>query len=114
MYDFLFYHALLQFVYKEQPFAELIKNDPAPYRELTQPFYNLSFLDEGRKLDKMMASFDNISADIFFIQEYSQKFKEAIDQTGKYYTINDESKDTLIIAKKHTFKTVHSPSSVLS
>jgi len=32
------------------------------------PFYQLSFLDEERKLNKTMKNFSNIDADVFFFQ----------------------------------------------
>jgi hypothetical protein len=56
------------FVYNDQPFSELIKNHPEKYQKTIKPFYELSFLCEETKLDKIMNSFSNISADIFFIQ----------------------------------------------
>ena len=51
----------------------------------------------------MMNSFASVAADLFFIQEYLQKFEEAVDKMGKYYTISNDSKDTLIIARKSAF-----------
>ena len=59
----------------------------------------------------MMNSFASVAADLFFIQEYLQKFEEAVDKMGKYYMI---SKDTLIIARKSSFSVEYSTGYVLS
>ena len=62
----------------------------------------------------MMKSFASVAADLFFIQEYLQKFEEAADKMGKYYTISNDSKDTLIIASKSTFSVKYPTGYVLS
>lgn len=49
-YDFIMYHTLLKYTYKKDTFEELIKQDPKKYIETLEPLYNLSFLDEKRKL----------------------------------------------------------------
>lgn len=45
-----------------------------------------------------------VNADVFFFQEYSRNFYEEIDKTKEYYLHPDDSRDTLIIAKKSSFK----------
>ena len=51
----MFYHALLIFVYKTtEDFNELIKNDPKFFEKTMKPFYELSFLNENKKLAKFM------------------------------------------------------------
>lgn len=71
------------------------------------PLYGLSFLDEDRKCAKVLANFSRIDADVFFFQEYSQNFYEAVKKTDNYYLMSDFSKDTLIVAKKSSFE--HKP-----
>ena len=44
------YHTLLKFVYGDQPFEELIKNNPGQFQKTLQPFYEISFLNEEVKL----------------------------------------------------------------
>ena len=45
-----------------------------------------------------------VNADVFFFQEFSKNFYDVIDKTKEYYLAPDDSKDTLIIAKKSSFK----------
>lgn len=40
------YHTLLQFVYGDQPFEELIKNNITKFTNTLAPFYKISFLNE--------------------------------------------------------------------
>jgi len=47
---------------------------------------------------------ERINADIFFFQEYSKGFYEALKKSDDYHMSHDSSKDTMIIAKKSSFK----------
>lgn len=50
LFDFIFYHSVLSYVYKGQDFASLIKNDIKAYRDFMAPFFKLSYLNEDTKL----------------------------------------------------------------
>jgi hypothetical protein len=54
LYDFIMYHALLSFVYSTDSFEEAIKNDPLQFIQKLKPLYEISFLDEKRKLAKFL------------------------------------------------------------
>jgi len=45
LFDFIFYHAVLSYVYKDKNFETLIKNDTKEYLNFLQPFFKLSFLN---------------------------------------------------------------------
>jgi hypothetical protein len=71
LYDVIMYHTLLEFVFGNLPFGELIKKDAEQFRKTIDPLYSISFLNEELKLKKFMDSFTKLQADVFFIQEYS-------------------------------------------
>lgn len=49
-YDFLFYFALLSYVYGLDSFEELVKQDPVKYIQNLKKFYDLSYLDDAKKM----------------------------------------------------------------
>jgi hypothetical protein len=59
-------------VYNQDNFEELVKQNTAPYRKKLKPFFELSFLDQKKKLDVMIKNFEEMHIDIFFTQEYSR------------------------------------------
>lgn len=65
------YNTLLEYVFGNKPFEELIKNDGKVFVDTIKHFYQLSFLDEEQKFKKFMAGFERLKPDVFFIQEYS-------------------------------------------
>ena len=50
LYDFISFHSLLIYVYQIEDFNEAIKKPPKKYRDELKPYYDLSFLDENKKL----------------------------------------------------------------
>jgi len=97
------WHTLLCYIYKVSNIEDCFNKDAKQYLEKLGPFYELSYLDENRKGMKLISQLDKIDADVFFFQEYSTSFYEAIKRKGLYYLVTDGSKDTLIIAKKKSF-----------
>ena len=77
-YDFIYFHTLLRYVFKKYNLEELLKEDPKIYREKLRKFYEQSFLDENRKLEKVKATLLKLDFDILFLQEYSALFEEFI------------------------------------
>ena len=71
LYDFIMYHTLLRYVYKIDAVEEALSKDPEIYLKKLRPFYELSFLNEERKVKKMVDNFSKLEADVFFFQEYS-------------------------------------------
>ena len=71
LYDLIIYHTLLEYVFGNAPFEELIKHDGQVFLDRIAPLYKLSFLDEEAKFKKFMAGFERLKPDVFFIQEYS-------------------------------------------
>lgn len=69
-----------------------------------RPFYELSFLSEEKKMEVFLQTFSKIEADVFFLQEYSEKLAKEIEKTNRYHVATDDAKDKLIIANKKTFK----------
>ena len=65
------YNTLLEYVYGDKPFEELIKNDGQVFIDRIAPLYKMSFLDEEAKFKKFMEGFQRLKPDVFFIQEYS-------------------------------------------
>lgn len=53
-----------------------------------------------------MSNLEKIKADVFFFQEYSENFYVKVKETDKYHIVNDDSKDTLILARKKSFQGV--------
>ena len=104
VYDVLMYHTLLKYVYNIVEIKDVEGKDAQPYRDKLRPFFELSFLDEQRKAEKVKENMGRVNADVFFFQEYSRNFYDAIEKTKEYYLHPDESRDTLIIAKKASFK----------
>lgn len=70
-YDFIYFHTLLCYVFHKSDLEELLKEDPKVYREKLRKFYEQSFLDENRKLEKVKATLLKLDFDILFLQEYS-------------------------------------------
>lgn len=68
------YHTLLKYVYKISEISDALALSPDAYLKKLKPMFNLSFLDEKRKGEKVQKNFKRINADIFFFQEYSQGF----------------------------------------
>ena len=59
-------------MYNLDNFEELIKQNTAPYRKKLKPFFDLSFLDQKKKLEIMIKNFEEMQTDIFFTQEFSK------------------------------------------
>lgn len=68
------YHALLKYVYRISEINEALALSTDAYLKKFKPMFNLSFLDEKRKGEKVQKNFKRINADIFFFQEYSEGF----------------------------------------
>jgi hypothetical protein len=65
------YHALLSYVYEIEEIKDAANLPTKKYYQKLNPLYNLSFLDEKRKCDKVISNFNRINADVFFFQEYA-------------------------------------------
>ncbi len=74
------YHACLKFVFHDK--IKIIDDaaglDTNEYLKKMKPFYQLSFLDENKKLNQFMGNYTKINADIMFFQEYSKEFKNEL------------------------------------
>lgn len=103
-YDILMFHSLLKYVYNIVEIKDVAGESASKYCEKLKPLYTLSFLDEQRKAVKVRDNFKRINADVFFFQEFSQNFYEAVKKTDQYHLSADQSKDTLIVVKKSSFK----------
>lgn len=104
-YDYAMFHCLLKYVYKIKDLNDIETLDVNKYIKTLEPLYNQSFLNEDKKSKKVQKNFCDIKADVFFFQEYSQSFFDAVKETKLYHLANDDNKDTLIIVKKSSFKT---------
>jgi hypothetical protein len=108
-YDLIYFHTLLSYVFHKTDLEELLKEDPKVYRENLRKFYEQSFLDEKRKLEKVKATLLKLDFDILFLQEYSPLFEEFIAQEKDkffYQTDTGAEKDTIIVVKRASFKTI--------
>ena len=52
----------------------------------------------------MIKNFEEMNIDIFFTQEYSRQFEEYIDSNSNYIKVVDGTKDTMIVARKSSFR----------
>jgi hypothetical protein len=68
------YHTLLRHVYGISEIDEALNLSTDAYIKKFKPYFNLSFLDEKRKGEKVQKNFKRINADVFFFQEYSEGF----------------------------------------
>lgn len=102
-YDLIFFHTLLRYIYKINKIKEAEGKDATEYVKKLKPFYELSFLNEEKKLKKTISNFSKIEADVFFFQEYSEYFYEYLKNRREHYISFDDGKDTLIIAKETSF-----------
>ena len=103
-YDIAMWHTLLRYVYGTKDLHEYQGMSANAYIEKLKPMYDLSFLDEDRKCQKVISNLKRIDADIMFFQEYAKVFQQAVSKLDEYYVSCDMTKDTMIIAKKKTFK----------
>lgn len=78
--------------------------DPEVYLKTIRPFYELSFLNEERKVKKMVDNLAKLQCDIFFFQEYSDFFYNYLINRREHIIAVDEAKDTMIIAKEASFE----------
>ena len=97
------YHTLLRFVYGDQSFEELIKNNPSKFTKALDPFYKISFLNEELKLEKFKAGMRTHIPDVLFIQEYSAVLLEYLKNIGFYDITIDKAKDSLVALNKRLF-----------
>ncbi len=105
LYDFIMYHTLLRFVYGNQPFEDLIKNNPSKFLETIAPFYKISFLNEELKLEKFKAGMQMHTPDVLFIQEYSAVLLDHLEKSTYYNVTTDPSQDSLVAISKKFFVT---------
>lgn len=98
------WHTLLRYVYKVKSIEEAKNQEAKKYIQKLKHFFDMSFLDQQKKGMKLISQLKKIDPDVFFFQQYSTSFYEAIKRQGEYYLAIDDSKDTLIIAKKTSFK----------
>lgn len=105
---------MLIFVYQIHNFDELIKQNAAPYLATVAPYFELSFLDQRRKLDIMAKNYEKMDIDILFVQEYSREFEEFVEGKEELIKIIDSTKDTMIVARKESFRELRHIESVLS
>ena len=68
-----------------------------------KPFYQISFLNEERKLDKFMASLLTLKSDVFFIQEYSERLLLELQLSSKFHVTIDPRQDSLVLLNKQSF-----------
>lgn len=61
-------------VYGEKKFDDYVHENPSKYLAEYSEYFNLSFLDENKKLSKFSNTFEKNNSDVFFIQEYSKEF----------------------------------------
>lgn len=99
------YHTLLRFAYGDQPFEELIKNNPSKFLEAISPFYEISFLNEKLKLEKFKAGMQTHIPDVLFIQEYSTVLLEHLKKAGIYNVTIDAQGDSLVALNNKYFQT---------
>lgn len=55
-----------------------------------------------------------MNIDVFFLQEYSEYFEKYIDGTGDYIKATDRTKDTMVIARRSSFRELKKIETVLS
>lgn len=102
LYDFIMYHALLEYVFGNIPFEEAIKQDGTIFLNKLAPLYKMSFLDENEKFKKFMQGFERLKPDVFFIQEYSVLLLNELKKSDQYI-VTDPKEDSLIVLNKHSF-----------
>lgn len=83
---------------------QALAKDPEVYLKAIRPFYELSFLNEERKVKKMVDNFAKLQCDIFFFQEYSDFFYNYLINRREHIIAVDGAKDTMIIAKEASFE----------
>jgi hypothetical protein len=97
------YHTLLQFVYGDHPFEELIKNNTSKFTSTLAPFYKISFLNEELKLEKFKSAMQNHVPDVLFIQEYSAVLLNELKRADYYSITVDKEQDSLVALSKKFF-----------
>lgn len=55
-----------------------------------------------------------MNIDVFFLQEYSEYFEKYVDETGEYIKATDKTKDTMVIARRSSFRELKKTETVLS
>ena len=108
-YDLILYHALLESVYGEHGIEQAILNNKRKYLNKIKPLFNQSFLDEDKKLERLISNYRKSQVDVFFFQEFSQALLQKVEDSGEYFVVTDEPedenqpRDTLIIVRKSRF-----------
>ena len=64
----LMLHTLLKYVYNIVEIKDIQGQSAQEYRQKLTPFFNLSFLDEQRKAEKVKENMVRVNADVFFFQ----------------------------------------------
>lgn len=83
------YHTLLKYVYRVVDIKDAESVPIDAYIKKLKPLFQLSFLDEKRKGEKVQKNFKRIDADIFFFQEYSEGFYESLKKSDEYHMAHD-------------------------
>jgi hypothetical protein len=68
LYDIITYHTMLKYVFNLDEIDEAVEKNPNIYLRKLRPFFELSFLDEQRKVKKLVDNLSKIQADVFFFQ----------------------------------------------
>lgn len=68
LYDVLMYHTLLRYAYRVAEIKDVEGKNAQQYRDKLKPFFQLSFLDEQKKAEKVMENMERVQADVFFFQ----------------------------------------------
>ena len=101
------YHTLLSWVYDTEDFETAIKHDVREYVNKMRGFFNLSFLDEKKKVEKLADNYQKLRTDVFFFQEFSDLLLDHLRKSGDYWVETNHPKegrpDTLIMVKKKRF-----------
>lgn len=78
------------------------------YLKYFRPWFNLSFLNEEKKIEKLLKAMEHIKADIIFFQEPSPALLNELEKSGLFAIKHDPTLDTMIVVKSSSFEQVKS------
>lgn len=81
--------------------------DPQLYVQLTEKFFNRSYLNESKKITKVKSSLSTHSADVFCFQEPTTIFINELKNDNKFYVHEKGPDISMLLIRKQSFKTIN-------
>ena len=95
---------MLKWVYHINNLDSVHKLSCARYFRKVLPLFEVSFMDEQRKLEKVMKYYKYLDADVIIFQNATEPLYQYFLERKKHYISRDESGKTMILARKISFR----------